>query len=164
MSREIKFRGLTDTETPKWVYGSLINNLWGYSELSKYPKGWAVCEIIIEGEAEDWESVEDNGLKIEVSPQSVGEYTGLKDCNGTEIYEGDIVLFEKKNHEIKYFSNWGMFGMVGRNRYASTNNIDEEKPMGSTGSSTPYKPYVLSEYYQKRMEVIGNIYETPELL
>ncbi len=94
----------------------------------------------------------------------VMQFTGFKDKNGNDVYEGDVVEFEKKNHEIKYFSDWGMFGMVGKNRYCSENNIDEEKPMGSTGSSTPYKPYILNEYYQKRIVVVGNIYEHPELL
>ena len=88
------------------------------------------------------------------------QYTGLKDKNGKEIYEGDIVLFMGKNYRIKYFDKWGMFGLVGKSAYKTFN---EDDPLGSGGSSTKYKPYCLGEYYQKRIEVVGNFYENPEL-
>ena len=91
------------------------------------------------------------------------QFTGLKDKNGVDIYEGDIVKYNKQNIEVRYFDNYGMFGLVGSNNYASK-VIDESKPMGSRGSSTSYKPYVLSDFYQKRIEIIGNIHENPELL
>lgn len=90
------------------------------------------------------------------------QYIGLKDKKGVEIYEGDIVKFKGKNHEIKYWESYGMFGMSGVNLYSG--GVDESKPMGSIGSSTKYKPYVLNTYYQKQIEVIGNIYENPEML
>lgn len=60
------------------------------------------------------------------------QYTGLKDKNGVEIYEGDIVKFSDKHYEIYYMN--GCF--IGCNLAG-----DENK------------------YY----EVIGNIYENPEL-
>jgi len=89
------------------------------------------------------------------------QYTGFKDKNGKEIYEGDIVRFENKAYEIRFFNKWGMFGLVGKSSYK---DFIKEDPLGSGGSSTRYKPYVLGEYYQKRIEVIGNIYENKDLL
>ncbi len=89
------------------------------------------------------------------------QLTNLLDKNKTKIYEGDIVLFNKKHYEVKYFEKWGMFGLVGKSNYKP---FDEEDPLGSGGSSTSYKPYILGEYYQKRMEVVGNLYENPKLL
>lgn len=78
--------------------------------------------------------------------------TGLKDKNGKEIFEGDVVQYQNTkvpsaNSEgvIRYFDNWAMFGI----------DIEHNEPRALFFSG-------LADHIS--LEVVGNIYENPELL
>jgi len=134
--REIEFKAKR-LHINEWVFGSLYVRT--VDNIVKY--------YIIENVNRPWRRV---------TPETVCQWTGLLDKHGAKIFDGDIVIFGKLFTAIKYFEKYGMFGLVGKSKYRE---FDENEPMGSGGSSTSYKPYVLSEYYQKRIEVVGNIHD-----
>lgn len=104
----------------------------------------------------------DSEMAYCVIPETVGQFTGLYDKNGTKIFEGDIISAKEKfaNNEIYKFEV--MFGECG--------NDDD----GFMGFYFQKKNIVLSDLLLRKdplfwikiynCEIIGNIFDNPELL
>jgi uncharacterized phage protein (TIGR01671 family) len=88
---------------------------------------------------------------LEVIQETVSQFTGLTDKNGTEIFEGDILKF----HKFKGEPDW-----LGFVRYdISMFVIKGEQPVDNGGFEVQ-----LCSIDRKRCEIIGNIYDNSELL
>lgn len=119
MTREIVFRGKR-TDTGEWVYGYLAD----------------------ESYINDINTIDLSS--IEVDPDTVGQYTGLKDRDGKEIYEGDLLLSVGMVWEVVYDENLASFVLCTEYGRGST-------PLGEMIRSFDFK-------------ISGNIHDTPELL
>ena len=140
--REIKFRG-KDEDTGEWIYGGIVHQTDFYGD---------TCDkwfIITGNETNDY----DIGYPYLVEEKSIGQFTGLKDKNGKEIYDGDIV---KLDDDVKKTFNLqdGVIKYVGGCLLVSGNN----------GNLLSTLLCLVDVYYSLRGEIIGNIYENPELL
>ena len=117
--REIKFRGLNE-ETGEWVYG------W-YTKLVEGIRRFDAIIADVDGEL--------TRFYIH-NKETIGQFTGLHDKNGKEIYEGDVL---KDKYEYIGTAHW----------YGSGFEFINTSGMMENGND---------------LEVIGNIHENPELL
>ncbi|MDF4200449.1 YopX family protein [Bacillus subtilis] len=134
--REIKFRGkpIEDYGDVKWFYGNAVLN---YDDKLAY----------IEADRQGY---------VPVEWESIGQYTGLKDRNGREIYEGDILQIsnkENKDYHMEVLWTGQGFG------YRIIRNETKR-----SGYIVGHHSERGLNFYNRASEVIGNIYEDPELL
>ena len=123
--REIKFRGKSIKIDcfGKWVYGDLhIRSPFAHIH-------------------------EDIGKRAPIDPDTIGQFTGLTDKNGIEIYENDVIKVDCFIGEPSYIVKWDVIG--ARFIFVSTE---------SGGYLTP------RDFNFEYVEVIGNTIDNPELL
>lgn len=92
----------------------------------------------------------------EVIPETVGQSTGLKDKNGVEIFEGDMVKVTDEDEEYSYISVVKNYAEEGYPAF------DIEYPSDWEYESNALSTIMSGGY--ETIEIIGNIYENPELL
>ena len=123
--REIIFRGKR-LNNGEWVEGSLCTTIPSDENF------YTISYFDFEGYY----------IEEKVIPETVEQYTGLTDKNGTKIFEGDIVTMPRygsgKHKSVVYFKN-GKFAVNGSN-------------------------YNFKDICPRNMEVIGNIHDNPEML
>ena len=127
--RTIKFRG-KDVKTGEWVYGdlhTLCDKPHIHTEPTTYPFA---------------------GRRSFIDPDTIGQFTGLQDRNGRDIFEGDIVrsaIYTEFVYEVVYNDE----------RFAS---------FGLRRKQDAFMHYFGEAIEAEECEVIGNVYDNPELL
>lgn len=152
--REILFRGKR-IDNGGWVAGFYVldpqANEGEESQIyytNKHPCGWAL-------------------VPFSVVPETVGQYTGWTDKNGKKIFEGDILKYTRKNWHEPFSSKNGTdligFLEIYYDDTCSTFkywHYDENRKLFGSG-------FLLlndSRAEETIIEVIGNVYDNPELL
>jgi uncharacterized phage protein (TIGR01671 family) len=121
--RNIKFRGKR-LDNGEWVYGNYV----------------------FDGKHYITQPLSASHRLIEVDPATVGQFTGLPDKNGKEIYEGDVLGAGDRIINVKWNGPCGCW---------DTYLISYNGPRSSNGIS--------ASEWEFRAEVIGNIHDNPEL-
>jgi uncharacterized phage protein (TIGR01671 family) len=117
--REIEFRGKRK-DNGRWVYGYVR-------------KHYLLTYINEHVHKSDFDYYADS----EITPGTVGQYTGYKDISGVKIFEGDIVLDNRGCRRVVEYVNGGF------------HRSDDAYSIG---------------YYEQLLRVIGNIHDNHELL
>ena len=134
--RTIKFRGQKQTNGV-WVYGDLetkLNRIHEYDNDGNYA-----------------------GF-VNVNPDTIGQFTGLYDKNGKEIYEGDIIQYRRLKVVVGFFRGAYGYGRIvefGRVFVPFVGSDDNKNALQFTDGTV---------FDTDFCEVIGNIHDNLKLL
>jgi len=131
MNREIKFRAWNGDEMV-----TLTNAGLQYFDF----EGSYALSFVVDGYSGFWSHEQYDTMSEKASKFPIMQYTGLKDKNGKEIYEGDIIGRTTIADRIVYFDNCGF----------RTKKINNNR--------------VLDFFVDAFDQVVGNIYENPNLI
>jgi uncharacterized phage protein (TIGR01671 family) len=126
---------------------------------------WVYGDLIHKRHDRDALMIQDEkGLGSDIVPESVGQFTGLHDKNGKDIYEGDILLLPA-NTKVKAYEK----GDFVEDKFVQRFAVVWAKQCQGYGLCLPYEakydaPDVVGMAAVDRMFVIGNIHDNPELL
>ena len=145
--REVLFRG--KNLLGQWIEGDLLNYLgYGKVHIVQHYLGAGGQEVI---------------------PETVGQYTGLTDKNGKEIYEGDIlkIISTVRNKEYDWY-DIDSTASVEREDYAivewDTKNTGYRLKVYHNGKYKRIARFCVGHLIAYQAQVVGNLWDTPELI
>lgn len=151
MEREVLFRGKR-TDNNEWVYGNLLtmDGSVSYGERNVFSN----LHIIKKDKLNISHFCSGGGVKIynnaiQIKKETSGQYTGLKDKNGTKIFEGDICEhIDKDNYPrpfaVEWIEDYACFAFVDKGDYS--------------------RNYYFQKNHMENIQVVGNIYNNKPLL
>ena len=148
--RDIKFRG-KEIDTGKWVFGFYLEQ--------------DICNMGSKNTKRDL-LIKDAGVIVQnskcnsgtvIDKKTIGQYTGLKDENGKEIYEGDIIEF---SYDM-FIGNFNTFIAKGKVIFEEGAFYVE---VFENERTTKDEAYLLYSINLDTIELMGNIYDNLELL
>lgn len=129
--REILFRG--KTSSGDWVYGDYAKSTRSMVSNKKPHKSWIIGGFTSNG---GWITPL---YRHPVDEDTVGQYIGLVDKNGTKIFEGDIIEISGERYRVYFVNKYSRFAVIKQGVIAGIINFNNS-------------------------EVIGNIHDNPELM
>ena len=148
--REIKFRAKATNRDPEWEYRTNYKNGdWVYGLLTKpsFTSSYGTLPA---------EMTNTRGISgIEVDDNTLGQFTGLRDTNRKEIYEGDIIRCRSRESINRQYTSDYLFIVVFNEDKCKFElvNVKDNKLI-----------YDLYKSCEDDYRVEGNIYDNPELM
>lgn len=158
--RTIKFRGKSMLDG-RWVTGDLVHGVYQQKQMEVY--------CIADGEYKKDELDDDSedgcdwGYKLgkdifPVHKETIGQYTGMNDKHGREIYEGDIVRFDDRVHDVYSSPYTGEVVM-----YRGSWRVKVKSEFGDDvdfGDRTLFR----DDFANRKTEILGNVFDNQELI
>lgn len=140
--REILFRGKDLQEQNGWIYGYFYK-----SDINKRERESGKATLIFTPNCDTFIYCPEYHNSWMVKAETIGQYTGLQDKNGTKIFEGDIL---SAHLDDGYPENETLLEVVWHNNgwYGKNGKFFDDFDNG----------------FEKYFEVIGNVHDNPELL
>lgn len=141
--RTIKFRGKC-SHSDAWVYGCFVD--YGEDEIPE------ICGIDPYAEGDPY------WRDVEIDRSTVGQFTGFKDKDGREIYDGDIIQVNgAPYHLIKWLDELGGFGLCNLVSIRMLKDWPDRCLFGIPGSGWWHD-------FGREIVVVGNIHDNPDYL
>ena len=144
--RKYKFRG--KNKDIGWVYGQLAYDINGNT--------YIIQEVELDSSYGLEETILFATMWYEVDKETVGQYTGLKDKNGKEIYEGDVVLIDAYTYTEPEFSEEYLVEYNELLGMWELKNLEDNKDIKTFED--------LNGWYKLDIKLLGNKWDNPELL
>ena len=136
--REIKFRAKTLQEG-KWIYGFYAHFVDSFRGRETH----RIFSGMADSDTEDFFPTYDD-----IDPSTLGEFTGIQDIKGKDIYEGDIVRYRWTDERFK------------KNPKYTVSVVSWDKWNSGWGLEN----CIRADFDTKRLEVLGNVHDTPNIL